>query len=106
MIAEGAALVERALRSRRFGPYALQAAIAAVHAEAPTAALVYKRREHVINLLIAEGGGAPASQTQQMQGFNLISWTARGLSYWAVSDLQSAELESFVRLFRSSQTDK
>ena len=32
------ALVERALSSRRFGPYTLQAAIAAVHAEAPTAA--------------------------------------------------------------------
>ena len=37
-IAEGLALVERALSSRRFGPYTLQAAIAAVHAEAPTAA--------------------------------------------------------------------
>jgi RNA polymerase sigma-70 factor (ECF subfamily) len=37
-IAEGSALVERALRSRRFGPYTLQGAIAAVHAEAPTAA--------------------------------------------------------------------
>jgi len=37
-IAEGAALVERALLSRRFGPYTLQAAIAAVHAEAPNAA--------------------------------------------------------------------
>jgi len=36
-ITEGAALVERALSSRRFGPYTLQAAIAAVHAEAPTA---------------------------------------------------------------------
>jgi RNA polymerase sigma-70 factor (ECF subfamily) len=36
-IAEGCALVERALRSRRFGPYTLQAAIAAVHAEAPDA---------------------------------------------------------------------
>lgn len=36
-IAEGSALVETALRSRRFGPYTLQAAIAAVHAEAPTA---------------------------------------------------------------------
>ena len=36
-IAEGAALVERALSSRRFGPYTLQAAIAAVHAEAPNA---------------------------------------------------------------------
>jgi RNA polymerase sigma-70 factor (ECF subfamily) len=37
-IAEGAALVERALASRRIGPYTLQAAIAAVHAEAPVAA--------------------------------------------------------------------
>ena len=37
-IAEGAALVERALSSRRFGPFTLQAAIAAVHAEAPRAA--------------------------------------------------------------------
>jgi RNA polymerase sigma-70 factor (ECF subfamily) len=36
-IAEGTALVEGALRSRRFGPYTLQAAIAAVHAEAPSA---------------------------------------------------------------------
>ena len=37
-IAEGLALVERALGSRRFGPYTLQAAIAAVHAEASNAA--------------------------------------------------------------------
>lgn len=37
LIAEGVALVEDALSSRRFGPYALQAAIAALHAEAPTA---------------------------------------------------------------------
>src|SRR5579864_2519170 len=36
-IAEGVALVERALASRRVGPYTLQAAIAAVHAEAPSA---------------------------------------------------------------------
>jgi RNA polymerase sigma-70 factor (ECF subfamily) len=36
-IAEGVALVERALTSRRFGPYTLQAAIAAVHADAPRA---------------------------------------------------------------------
>ena len=38
LIAEGIALVERALTSRRFGPYTIQAAIAAVHAEAPSAA--------------------------------------------------------------------
>jgi len=38
-IAEGVELVERALNSRRFGPYTLQAAIAAVHAEAESAAM-------------------------------------------------------------------
>ena len=37
-IAEGTALVERALSSRHIGPYTLQAAISAVHAEAPDAA--------------------------------------------------------------------
>jgi RNA polymerase sigma-70 factor (ECF subfamily) len=38
MIAEGVTLVDRAMRSRQFGPYTLQAAIAAVHVEASTAA--------------------------------------------------------------------
>jgi RNA polymerase sigma-70 factor (ECF subfamily) len=36
LIKEGVALVERALSSRRFGPYSLQAAIAAIHAQAPS----------------------------------------------------------------------
>lgn len=36
-IIEGIAFVERALSSKRIGPYTLQAAIAAVHAEAPSA---------------------------------------------------------------------
>ncbi len=38
-IAEGAGLVEQALGTRRIGPYVLQAAIAAVHAEAPSSAV-------------------------------------------------------------------
>ncbi|HWI37150.1 MAG TPA: RNA polymerase sigma factor [Burkholderiales bacterium] len=37
LISEGIALVERTLATRRFGPYSIQAAIAAVHAEAPSA---------------------------------------------------------------------
>ena len=37
LIAEGTALVERSLATRRIGPYAIQAAISAVHAESPTA---------------------------------------------------------------------
>lgn len=37
-ITEGITLIERALSSRRFGPYTIQAAIAAIHAEAPDTA--------------------------------------------------------------------
>jgi RNA polymerase sigma-70 factor (ECF subfamily) len=37
LIAEGVSLVERSMRSRQFGPFTLQAAIAAVHAEAGSA---------------------------------------------------------------------
>jgi len=37
LVAEGVELTTRALRTRMFGPYCLQAAIAAVHAEAPSA---------------------------------------------------------------------
>ncbi len=44
LIAEGMALVERALGTRRFGPYTVQAAIAAVHASAPSAAATDWRR--------------------------------------------------------------
>src|SRR6516164_3242112 len=43
-IAEGVALVGKAMKSRRFGPYTLQAAIAAVHAEAESAAATDWRR--------------------------------------------------------------
>src|SRR3989441_228995 len=51
-IAEGSALVERALASRRFGPYTLQAAIAAVHAEAldPAATDWARSEEHTSEL--------------------------------------------------------
>jgi RNA polymerase sigma-70 factor (ECF subfamily) len=52
-IAEGVALVERALKSRRFGPYTLQAAIAAVHAEAEsTAATDWRQIVALYNQLV------------------------------------------------------
>jgi RNA polymerase sigma-70 factor (ECF subfamily) len=52
-IAHGVALVEGALASRRFGPYTLQAAIAAVHAEAPdTAATDWKQIVSLYDVLL------------------------------------------------------
>ena len=53
LIAEGTTLVERALSSRRVGPYALQAAIAAVHAEAAHAAATdWPQIVELYNLLV------------------------------------------------------
>jgi RNA polymerase sigma-70 factor (ECF subfamily) len=51
-IREGSALVERALASRRAGPYTLQAAIASVHAEASTAATDWRRIVGFYDLLL------------------------------------------------------
>jgi anti-sigma factor RsiW len=64
-------------------------------------ALVYKRREHVINLLMVEAArGSNATALAEVQGYHLISWTEGGLAYWAVSDLNSRELGDFVQLVR------
>jgi RNA polymerase sigma-70 factor (ECF subfamily) len=53
LIAEGTTLVERALSSRRVGPYALQAAIAALHAEAARAAATdWPQIVELYNLLV------------------------------------------------------
>jgi anti-sigma factor RsiW len=65
----------------------------------PAAALVYGRRLHVINLFICpfESG----EKTLVRQGFNLIHWSGGGMGFWAVSDLNAAELQDFVRLYRA-----
>ncbi|MBI1743630.1 RNA polymerase sigma factor [Candidatus Acetothermia bacterium] len=58
-IAEGLALVERALSSRRFGLYTLQAAIAAVHAEAPNAAVTDWAQIVTLYDLLAQANPSP-----------------------------------------------
>jgi anti-sigma factor RsiW len=64
------------------------------------AGLVYKRREHVINLLIwpapQEPNRPPRART--VQGFHAVHWTRGEMTFWAVSDLNLTELEQFVRL--------
>ena len=65
------------------------------------AALVYKRREHLISLFIAEDGAGISRQSPQAHRYNVVSWADRGLSYWAVSDLNIEELSNFAELVRS-----
>jgi anti-sigma factor RsiW len=71
----------------------------------PVAALVYRRRAHVINVFVGQGlGGAPASpELQIMQGFNVLRWRDGGLSVFAVSDLNKDELEEFQAKFAAAE---
>ncbi len=67
------------------------------------AALVYKHRQHVINLFVwpAPGAAASAPSLTERQGYHLLHWTRPGLALWAVSDLNPAEIEDFQRLLEA-----
>ena len=57
-------------------------------------AVVYKRRQHVINLFVSQTSSTEhrPPKTQTMQGFNCRRWGERGLNFWAVSDIGGDEL--------------
>jgi anti-sigma factor RsiW len=63
----------------------------------PVAALVYRRRVHVINLFVAQRlGFANASpELESVQGFNVLHWNELGLDFLAISDLSREELQEF-----------
>jgi anti-sigma factor RsiW len=65
------------------------------------AALVYRRRQHVINLFIWPGdsaGGTGASTSRD--GYSVLHWTSGAMSFWAVSDVSSADLERLRELYK------
>jgi anti-sigma factor RsiW len=65
----------------------------------PVAALVYTRGQHTINVFVwPEASDAVRSpEARAIRGFHVRHWTAAGMSYWAVSDVNDAELDQFVR---------
>jgi anti-sigma factor RsiW len=65
----------------------------------PVAALVYRRRQHVINLFVWPDGSA-VNMPASANGFNLVSWNRDGMTYCAVSDLNDSELRQFADLYR------
>jgi anti-sigma factor RsiW len=64
------------------------------------AAIVYKRRQHIINVFVwpaAAGEGVPAPSRHD--GYNLLGWSQRGLEFRAVSDVDPADLEQLRTAF-------
>lgn len=70
----------------------------------PVGAVIYRRRQHVINLFVAQGASTEprAATMETVQGFNIRHWSERGLDYWAVSDLAKEELANFGDKFEAA----
>lgn len=67
-------------------------------------AVVYRRRQHVINLFVSQTASTERrpAKFETLQGFNIRRWSDRGLNYWAVSDLARDELADFGEKFESA----
>ena len=70
----------------------------------PVAAIVYRRRVHVINLFCApaSGSGHRAAAMESLHGFNVRRWRDNGLNLWAVSDINADELMEFGDKFEAA----
>ena len=63
----------------------------------PVAALVYKRRQHSINLFVWPSAASDSGlRTTTIKGYNVVHWTQSHMTYGAVSDLNAVELEEFA----------
>ena len=70
----------------------------------PVAALVYRRRQHVINLFtwptLQPDWGIRAFDRQ---GYHVFDWTKDKVTYWAVSDLNPEEFRQFAEMLRNME---
>ena len=63
------------------------------------AALVYMRRLHKINVFIWPSKGATAMASHlHIEGYNIVTWTADNMTFWAISDLEERELGQLQEL--------
>jgi len=70
----------------------------------PAPVLVYAHRKHVISVTALAAPGTPdaAPAARTIEGYHLLTWTAAGVTYWAVSDVAAADLARFADLFRTT----
>jgi anti-sigma factor RsiW len=58
------------------------------------ASVVYRRRQHVINVFVwpVDPHEGPLAAPAQRDGYNVVGWKQGGLEFWAVSDVDPSEL--------------
>ena len=75
--------------------------------QTPVSTLVYRHAKHVISLTaIPTDSRLALDKTRRaVSGYNVVHWSENGVSYWAISDVASKDLEEFSQLFRTSPTE-
>jgi anti-sigma factor RsiW len=70
----------------------------------PVSVLVYRRRQHVIDLFIwpqNEAHDILAPRALSKHGYHVLHWSNGGMMFWAISDLNVVELKTFFEKFSS-----
>jgi len=71
----------------------------------PAAALVFRRRQHAINLFIWPAArDAVSARHAELNGYHAQSWSRGGFNFLAVSEISAAELGQFVAAFKSADS--
>ena len=63
--------------------------------ERVVAAVVYRRRQHIINVFVwpVDPHEGPLAVPARRDGYNVVGWKQGGLEFWAVSDVDPSELQ-------------
>ena len=73
----------------------------------PAAAIVYRRRQHIIDLYVSPSPGADSkTELRELDGYHLLHWTQNNMSNWAVSDVDPTDLRTFADLIRAAALSK
>ncbi len=66
----------------------------------PTATLVYSVRKHYITVMERPSTSRQALVLTQQRGFHIAHWSDGAMDFWAISDVEAAELERFGQTWR------
>ena len=67
--------------------------------------LVYRHRDHTINRFVwplQEGARAHEMHSVAKRGYNVLHWNDGGMAFWAVSDLNAAEMRDFAAAYATA----
>jgi len=67
----------------------------------PAAALVYRRRQHLLNLFVSPASADEPRRDLVVRGYRISTWTQEGLRYRLVSDIAPSESDELVSLLRT-----